>query len=942
MRAIDSQRNSVFGARIALTGAAIAALCVGLLPQAAFAVAEPPASEETAAPSVVDEVPGDVVEPLPVPGGSQAPDAADELPVVPDEVVPVDEAPEDLPADDAVSEAYRSPLNGDYPGSSTIHEADPGDYSATRISAYSTRSLAGFRAGNIISDANMYTSGTMSVAEIQAFLNARLSSCDPGYTCLKDFRQTTTTQPANAYCSGTYQGASNETAAQIISKVSRACNVSEKVLLVKLQKEQGLITHRAPTQVRYDRAMGFACPDTGPGNSANCDSAYAGFGYQMYMAARQLQRYTKDSYFSWFPVGRTSQIQWHPNASCGSGPVHIENNATAALYYYTPYQPNQAALNAGYGTGNSCSAYGNRNFYLYYTDWFGSTGSTNPCEVPSDVHSAQHQYVVTAAALNARKAPTTACSEDVFTLSQGTIVQALRATSDTSWIEVQTLQGRRWISMDHVRRASAAEAGCVLPAGTSSAHREYVVSSATTAKIAPWAACTLDAQTLAAGTVLQASRVSATGRWLEVLTKAGPRWVERSALSYSAEADRAAVCTDPAGTSTVSQAYVVRTGTMAWLSPLERCNSGKTVQAGHVLHATRLSYSGLWLEVQTQNGARWIARDAVEPASASDIAAVCVDPAGTRGASLQYVVRESTLAWMTPLERCTTGTRHIGAGTAVQATRISASGNWLEIQTAVGERWVPRSTVAECRQPAGTRNASKRYIVREDVDALITPLAECSTDVRNWGAGTTPPTVLTGTVLQATRVSASGNWLEVQTTQGQRWVARDAVDECANPAGTRTASRQYVVRTATQGLVSPLAECGTAPRFNGAGTEPLSMGAGRVLQATRISASGRWLEVHTQAGRRWVPREDVEYASTAQVDAACTQPAGTRTATKQYVAQRATVGWLSPLERCGAHTRSIGAGTVLQATRVSASGLWLEVRTSVGPRWVWRADVRER
>src|SRR5699024_261440 len=49
-----------------------------------------------------------------------------------------------------------------------------------------------------------------------------------------------------------------------------------------------------------------------------------------------------------------------------------------------PYQPNRAALNAGYGTGDGCSAYGNRNFYNYFTDWFGSTqgggggGTANP------------------------------------------------------------------------------------------------------------------------------------------------------------------------------------------------------------------------------------------------------------------------------------------------------------------------------------------------------------------------------------------------------------------------------------------------------------------------------------------------------------------------------------------------------------------------------------
>jgi hypothetical protein len=33
-------------------------------------------------------------------------------------------------------------------------------------------------------------------------------------------------------------------------------------------------------------------------------------------------------------------------------------------------------LNAGYGTGDGCGAYGNRNFWAMFTDWFGSTQGT--------------------------------------------------------------------------------------------------------------------------------------------------------------------------------------------------------------------------------------------------------------------------------------------------------------------------------------------------------------------------------------------------------------------------------------------------------------------------------------------------------------------------------------------------------------------------------------
>lgn len=63
------------------------------------------------------------------------------------------------------------------------------------------------------------------------------------------------------------------------------------------------------------------------------------------------------SWYTPYIVGNNS-IRWNQNAACGSSVVNIENRATQALYNYTPYQPNAAALAAGYGTGDGCSAYG--------------------------------------------------------------------------------------------------------------------------------------------------------------------------------------------------------------------------------------------------------------------------------------------------------------------------------------------------------------------------------------------------------------------------------------------------------------------------------------------------------------------------------------------------------------------------------------------------------
>jgi uncharacterized protein with LGFP repeats len=50
--------------------------------------------------------------------------------------------------------------------------------------------------------------------------------------------------------------------------------------------------------------------------------------------------------------------------------VKIQNLATHALYIYTPYTPNDAALANLTGIGDSCSSYGNSNFWEYYTSWF--------------------------------------------------------------------------------------------------------------------------------------------------------------------------------------------------------------------------------------------------------------------------------------------------------------------------------------------------------------------------------------------------------------------------------------------------------------------------------------------------------------------------------------------------------------------------------------------
>lgn len=257
--------------------------------------------------------------------------------------------------------------------------------------------VSGFQAGNIISDSLFYDGDAMSGAQVQAFLNARVPKCilgTKGYEvgkvvtwggvqtklaskCMRDYTTTTQSRASNAYCAA-YAGVANESAAQIIAKVGKACGISQKVLLVMLDKEQSLVSDTWPNEEQYFRAMGYACPDSGPGGSANCDPAQGGFYEQVYRAAWQLKVY-KSTPQSWnYRPFESNYIQWNPKASCGGSNVYIQNRATAALYIYTPYQPNKAALDAGSGLGDNCSSYGNRNFYNMYKAWFGSPNSVAP------------------------------------------------------------------------------------------------------------------------------------------------------------------------------------------------------------------------------------------------------------------------------------------------------------------------------------------------------------------------------------------------------------------------------------------------------------------------------------------------------------------------------------------------------------------------------------
>jgi LysM repeat protein len=234
-----------------------------------------------------------------------------------------------------------------------------------------------FDPGLIISDSVFYDFGTMTIAQIQAFLDSRVAECratNPAIDCLKnvkvDIPATPATGPGEVGPCKAIAAKAGASAAEVIHAISNACGINPKVFIVTLQKEQALVTSTKPTEYMYRAAMGFGCPDSDPGI---CGKVFTGLFNQLYKAARQFRWYGNPAgSFTYWKPGRTVAMRFNPKASCGTKNFELKSQATANLYYYTPYTPNDAALKNLYGTGDSCSAYGNRNFWRFFHDWFGS------------------------------------------------------------------------------------------------------------------------------------------------------------------------------------------------------------------------------------------------------------------------------------------------------------------------------------------------------------------------------------------------------------------------------------------------------------------------------------------------------------------------------------------------------------------------------------------
>ena len=130
----------------------------------------------------------------------------------------------------------------------------------------SAASLDNFRPGNIISDYTMSNYQSMTVEEIDQFLHDH-GSCnnqetykaswypsvhyhieDGHFVCLADERFATT---GTNYGDLLEEDEESQTAAEIIYEIAQTFKINPQVLIVLLEKEQGLISDSWPNSLQY-------------------------------------------------------------------------------------------------------------------------------------------------------------------------------------------------------------------------------------------------------------------------------------------------------------------------------------------------------------------------------------------------------------------------------------------------------------------------------------------------------------------------------------------------------------------------------------------------------------------------------------------------------------------------------------------------------------------
>lgn len=187
--------------------------------------------------------------------------------------------------------------------------------------------LADFDPNYIISDEDMTSYSSMTLSQIQQFLESKRSGL--------------------AWYSAIDVDGINRPASEIIWHAAQTHRVNPKVILVTLQKEQSLIGATRPSQYQLDWATGYGVCDS----CSVLDPAlqkYKGFAKQVDGTASWKRWYLDNAtILSWLKQpGQAYLIDTYT--------VIPANLATASFYTYTPHY------------------HGNYNFWKIWSEWFGA------------------------------------------------------------------------------------------------------------------------------------------------------------------------------------------------------------------------------------------------------------------------------------------------------------------------------------------------------------------------------------------------------------------------------------------------------------------------------------------------------------------------------------------------------------------------------------------
>jgi len=213
-----------------------------------------------------------------------------------------------------------------------------------------------FNPSHIIDDDEMLDTESMSVADIQEFLEsqdsylAQYKTTNAYGTPNKSAAEIIYDAANNNYDCDNADLSDNPTEAERQQKCEHITTINPKVIIATIQKESSLIENPNYNAKLDGYSLGYGCPDSG-----GCNPRYKGFAKQINSAALQFLAYMNENNRYPYKVGQTYVLTNPYNAYCAdtTTTVIIDNKATAALYNYTPHVYN-----------------GNYNFYRLYKAYF--------------------------------------------------------------------------------------------------------------------------------------------------------------------------------------------------------------------------------------------------------------------------------------------------------------------------------------------------------------------------------------------------------------------------------------------------------------------------------------------------------------------------------------------------------------------------------------------